>query len=193
MNPRLTALILLVSVVIYRVGAGFASPDIAAILSGFAPFAAMVLGAAVLAPSARLAWLPAAVFLVSDLILNTLVYQTGAFSGYMLVSLVFYAGLFLFGRPLAARKSLAIPFLGATVLGVLAFQFLGNAVSWVMLPYAKSLAGFVQAQTTGLPGFAPAWSFLLKSLAGNLAFAGLFLLAMAPARQSAPASAPARA
>ena len=160
---------------------------------GFAPFAAMVLGAAVLAPSARLAWMPAAAFLVSDLILNTFVYKTGAFSAFMLVSLAFYAALFLIARPLAARKSLALPFLGATVLGVLAFQLLANSVSWVMLPYAKTLAGFVQAQTTGLPGFAPAWTFLLKSLAGNAAFAGLFLLAMAPARQPARAATPVRA
>jgi hypothetical protein len=194
MNSRLTALLLLVAVVIYRVGAGFASTDVAAQLSGFAPFAALVLGAAVLAPQARLAWVPAAAFLLSDLILNVVVYKTSAFHPYMLLTVGFYAVLFLAGRPLARRASLAVPYLGSTVLAVVAFHLLANTVSWAVNPlYAKSVSGLVQAHTTGLPGFLPSWAFLLKSLAGNLGFAALFLVALAPARQSLPSAAPVRA
>lgn len=194
MNSRLTALLLLVAVVIYRVGAGFASSDLAAQLSGFAPFAALVLGAAVLAPQARLAWLPAAAFLISDLVLNTVVYKTSALHPYLLLTIGFYTVLFLVGRPLARKASLALPFVGSTVLAVVAFHLLANSFSWAVNPlYPKSLAGLAQAHTTGLPGFLPSWAFLLKSLAGNLGFAALFLLALAPARQSAPAAAAARA
>jgi hypothetical protein len=194
MNSRLTALLLLVAVVIYRVGAGFASTDVAAQLSGFAPFAALVLGAAVLAPQARLAWVPAAAFLLSDVILNVVVYKTSAFHPYLFLTVGFYTVLFLAGRPLARRASLAVPYLGSTVLAVVAFHLLANTVSWAMNPlYAKSAAGLVQAHTTGLPGLLPSWAFLLKSLAGNLGFAALFLVALAPARQSLPSAAPARA
>lgn len=193
MNSRLTALVLLVAVVIYRVGAGFASTDVAAQLAGFAPFVALVLGAAVLAPQARLAWLPAAAFLVSDLILNVVVYRVAAFHPYMLLTIGFYSAIFLLGRPLARTASLTLPMLGSTVLAVVAFHLLANSISWAIHPlYPKSVAGLVQAQTTGLPGFLPSWAFLLKSLAGNLAFAGLFLVALAPARTAA-VSAPLRA
>ncbi len=190
----MTALFLLLAVVVYRVGAGFASPDLSTQLSGYAPFAALVLGSAVLFPSARLAWLPAAAFLVSDLILNMVVYRVGAFHPTILVSVVFYAVLFLFGRPLARRSSLVVPFLGATVASVVAFHLIANTVSWAIDPlYSRTVSGFIQAHVTGLPGYTPTWMFLLKGLIGNLAFAGLFLVALAPARGTAPASAPARA
>lgn len=190
----MTALFLLLAVVVYRVGAGFASPDLSTQLSGYAPFAAMVLGSAVLFSSARLAWLPAAAFLVSDLILNLLVYRVGAFHPAILVSVVFYSLLFLGGRPLARRSSLVVPFLGATVASVLAFHLVSNSIAWAMDPlYARTVSGFIQAHTTGLPGYIPTWMFLVKGLAGNLAFAGLFLLALAPARATTPASAAARA
>lgn len=194
MNSRLTALLLLVAVVIYRVGAGFASTDLATQLAGFAPFAALVLGAAVLAPNARFAWIPAAAFLVSDVLLNVVVYKTSAFHPYMLLTMGFYTVLFLVGRPLARKTSLALPYLGSTVLAVVAFHLIANSISWAINPlYSKSIAGLVQAHTTGLPGLLPSWAFLLKSLAGNLGFAALFLVALAPARQSAPNIAPARA
>lgn len=194
MNSRFTALLLLVAVVIYRVGAGFASADVAAQLAGFAPFAALVLGVAVLAPNARWTWVPAVAFLVSDVILNVVVYKTSAIHPYMLLGIGFYTVLFLVGRPLSRRASLALPYLGSTVLAVVAFHLLANSVSWAINPlYAKNIAGLVQAQTTGLPGYLPSWAFLLKSLAGNLGFAALFLAALAPARHAIPSGTPAQA
>ena len=44
--------------------------------------------------------------------------------------------------------------------------------------YAKTIAGWVQALTVGLPGFPPTWLFGLKSLLGTGLFTGLFAGAM---------------
>ena len=53
-----------------------------------------------------------------------------------------------------------------------------NIGSWALLPqYPKTWAGFVQAQTVGVPGpFPAAWVFLKNALLANLLFTGLFLL-----------------
>ena len=194
MNPRLAALLLIIAVIILRIGSGFADPGLSSLISGFGPFSALVLGAALLLPNARLAWVPAAAFLLSDVILNLFVYNVSALHPFGIISAIFYAALFLLALPLSRRTSLNLPFLGATVFAVIAFHQIANTMSWLIEPaYAKSLAGFIQAQTTGLPGFPPSWVFLLKSLAGNLVFSILFLVALAPVRQPATSLAPARA
>jgi len=69
-------------------------------------------------------------------------------------------------------------FLG-TLLGALLFYLVSNTVSWLVNPvYAKTIAGWVQALTVGLPGFPPTWVFGLKSLLGTGLFTGLFAGAM---------------
>lgn len=60
----------------------------------------------------------------------------------------------------------------------LAFYLVTNTLSWVGEPlYSKDLAGFIQAQTTGLPGYAPTWTFLRNSLVSDLGFSVLLLAA----------------
>jgi hypothetical protein len=102
---------------------------------------------------------------------------------------------------LAATVALALPLrrhrsaaavLGGSVAAALLFYFLTNTLSFLTLPlYPKSLEGFVQAQWTGPAGLGPTWLFLRNSLAANLAFSALFLLALQPLRAALPA--PARA
>ena len=190
MTARIAAVALIVSVIFFRVALALAAPE----FSGYAPLAALVLGAAVLLPKARLAWLPAAAFLASDLILNAFVYKTAAFQSFVWVNLVFYAVLFVAGINLSRVSSLALPYLGSSLAAAFVFYVVANTIAWLGSPaYAKDLAGLIQANTTGLPGFPPAWIFLAKSILGNAAFGGLFLLALAPMRQTAPAAAQARA
>ena len=51
-------------------------------------------------------------------------------------------------------------------------------MSWFVDPgYAKTLAGWVQAMTTGLPGLPPTFWFLRNSLLSDLAFSCLLLAA----------------
>ena len=60
----------------------------------------------------------------------------------------------------------------------LAFYLLTNTVSWLSSPaYAKTLAGWVQALTTGEPGYLPTWYFLRNSLVSDLGFSLLLLAA----------------
>ena len=69
--------------------------------------------------------------------------------------------------------------LPSTLLGALLFYLVSNTVSWLTVPgYAKTIAGWVQALTVGLPGFPPTWVFGLKSLLGTGLFTGLFAGAM---------------
>jgi hypothetical protein len=46
------------------------------------------------------------------------------------------------------------------------------------LPYAKTLAGWIQAITTGLPGYPPTWEFFRNTLLSGGIFSGLFAGAM---------------
>lgn len=180
------ALLLVVSVLVFRIGS--ASLPGAEWLAGFAPLAALVLGMAMLRPHAVVAVAAVAAFLVSDLILNGM-HGAALVHPYLLLNAGFYGLLFLAGRPLAKRLGKSAPYLLATVGGVVAFHIAGNTVAWLSSPgYATTLGGWIQSNTTGLPGFPPAWLFLLKSLVGNLAFAGLFLIAL---RRTSPAAVPA--
>ena len=59
------------------------------------------------------------------------------------------------------------------------FYLVSNTISWIANPaYVKSVAGWIQALTVGLPGFPPTWVFGLKSLLGTGLFTGLFAGAM---------------
>jgi hypothetical protein len=58
--------------------------------------------------------------------------------------------------------------------------------------YPKTFAGFVQAQTIGLPvynGATPAWMFLRNSLLGDLFFTALFVVCMSFGRKTSRARA----
>lgn len=62
--------------------------------------------------------------------------------------------------------------LGATLL----FYAVTNTGAWWTIPiYEKSWFGWVQALTTGIPGYPPTWTFLRSSLISDLLFTGLFV------------------
>lgn len=84
---------------------------------------------------------------------------------------------------MAARSRGQIGLVGS-LLGVMActigFYLVTNTVSWLTDPaYAKNLAGWAQALTTGigLPGLPPTTWFLRQSLISDLAFSCLLLAA----------------
>jgi hypothetical protein len=67
--------------------------------------------------------------------------------------------------------------LGGVLTASLAFYFVTNSVSWLVEPaYAKTAGGWLQALTTGLPGYAPTWTFLRNSLLSDLGFSALLML-----------------
>jgi hypothetical protein len=75
------------------------------------------------------------------------------------------------------------------------FHLVSNTVSFFLDPgYAKTIAGWWQCQTVGLPGFTPTWVFTLKQIIGDLVFTAAFYAAFRqslPQRNPAPAGAPA--
>ncbi|MCX6854592.1 MAG: hypothetical protein NTV80_06770 [Verrucomicrobia bacterium] len=58
------------------------------------------------------------------------------------------------------------------------FYLVTNTVSWAGSPaYAKSFSGWLQALTTGLPGYLPTWTFFRASFFSDLGFSALLMLA----------------
>lgn len=134
--------------------------------------------------------LPLGVWAVTDPLVSML--QGSPLLGWHHLSLLLGLGVILaLAAPLRRHHSGA-RLLGGSLLAALLFYFVTNTVSFVTLPlYPKTLEGFVQAQWTGPAGLGPTWVFLRNSLAANLAFCALFLLALQPWRAALPA--PARA
>jgi hypothetical protein len=69
------------------------------------------------------------------------------------------------------------------------FYFITNTASWLNDPaYGKTLAGWIQALTTGLPNYPSTWEFFRNTLLSGGLFTGLFVAAM---KLTAPAESPA--
>jgi hypothetical protein len=148
-------------------------------------------------------WLPLVTLLITDVFLN--IYYRRLYAGnpggfeaeiqfinpYLLANYVSYALLIWLGSRFRASAHW-LKLLGGGLLGAVIFYLLSNTASWLQLPgYAKTLAGWWQALTTGLPGLPPTWMFLLKSLLSTGLFTGLFVGAMKLAVREAEAPEPA--
>jgi hypothetical protein len=69
--------------------------------------------------------------------------------------------------------------LSGGLLGALLFYFITNTASWLSDPgYPKTLAGWIQALTTGLPGYPPTVAFFRNTLLSGGLFTGLFAAGM---------------
>ena len=122
--------------------------------------------------------LPLATIIVTDILLNLFHYNASVFDPRLVTNWMILALFVVLAKWLARRRSYGRVFLG-TLLGALLFYLVTNTVSWMVTPaYAKTIAGWVQALTVGLPGFPPTWVFGLKSLLGTGLFTGLFAGAM---------------
>jgi hypothetical protein len=131
--------------------------------------------------------------LLTDLAFLQINYKTDGsgvlFSSWTVFAFLLGAGLYaaasLFGLFVARRKSL-VKILGGSVVCSLVFYVAMNTYSWffdsfiVHLSggYAPTLAGWVQANTTGVPGYDPTWMFLRNGMAGDLFFALVLLLVL---------------
>lgn len=143
--------------------------------------------------------LPLGTLLVSDVALNlwyqfgkgydvwdpaSLLYMVGNYSG--------YAALFFLGRGLkpllpGTRWLRLPPTILGSLLGVMLFYGVTNTLSWLRDPaYAKTLAGWWTALTTGSAGWPETWKFLRNSLLSSALFSALFAVAW----QAAPSESP---
>ena len=122
--------------------------------------------------------LPLATIIVTDILLNVFAYDVTVLDPRLVTNWMILALFVVLAKWLARRRSYGRVFLG-TLFGALLFYLVSNSVSWMINPaYAKTIAGWVQALTVGLPGFPPTWMFGLKTLLGTGLFTGLFAGAM---------------
>ena len=178
------ACVLFAAAVLYRLALGFAGGHTGS-LSNFSPLAAIALCGGIYLPRRLALVVSLGALFVSDLFLNR-------HYGYALVSLE------MISRYLALAASVGMGFalrdrarlstvLPASVLGSVIFYVVTNTSSWLTWPgYARSFSGWVQALSTGLPGYAPTWLFFRATLLSDLLFSALFVLCMAATRGPAP-------
>jgi len=132
-------------------------------------------------------WLPLGTLLATDVLLNLFYYHAPVFTGYMLVTVLSFAALIGLGRLFSPKMSW-LKLVGGGLLGAILFYLITNTASWLSLPgYPKTLAGWIQALTTGLPGFPSTWEFFRNTLLSGGLFTGLFAGAM---KLTAPAESP---
>ena len=118
----------------------------------------------------------------SDLLISLFFYSHDGFSpGRFLLeqapNYLAYAGLIGLGRAFGAKRPLWM-LAGGGLIGALLFYLVTNTAAWINLPYAKTLAGWMQAITLGLPGYPPTWQFFRNSLLSGGLFTALFAGAM---------------
>jgi hypothetical protein len=129
-------------------------------------------------------WLPLGTLLATDILLNLFYYHEPVFSVYMLIKTLAFVALVGLGRLFSPRANF-LKLLGGGLLGALFFYFITNTASWLNNPeYAKTLAGWLKALTTGLPGYPSTWEFFRNTLLSGGLFTGLFVGAMKAAAES---------
>lgn len=185
------ALILILVAVLYRIVTGLAIISGTTGLSNFAPMAAIALCSAAYFPARYRFTVPMIALVISDVVLN-LHYHFSLISPFVLSHYIAFALIGWFGfllRDRAGFKTL----LPASIVSSIIFYCLTNTVSWIFDPgYPKTFAGFVQAQTVGLPiygGTTPTWMFLRNTAVSDLFFTLLFVLCMSFGRQTSRARA----
>ncbi|MGP8198818.1 MAG: DUF6580 family putative transport protein [Limisphaerales bacterium] len=131
----------------------------------------------------RLGWIiPLCMLAGSDLLISLFFYSHDGFSpGRFLLdqapNYLAYAGLIGLGRLFGAKRPLWL-LAGGGLIGALLFYLVTNTASWISLPYAKTLAGWILALTRGLPPYPPTWEFFRNTLISGGLFTGLFVGAM---------------
>jgi len=173
------ALLLVLSVVVYRVTTGLLIHSGAGWLSNFVPLAAIALCGAAYFPKRYRFSVPLLTLFISDVIIN-LRYGAPLLDPQILVR---YAALALVGCLgfLLQRRASLKTLLPASIVASTIFYVITNTFSWLSDPgYAKNIAGLIQSLTVGLPQYSatPTWMFFRNSLISDLIFTGLFVVCM---------------
>lgn len=186
--PMIPVLLLIVSVILFRIAPSLGGSEVVRAMAGWSPLMALALCGAAFFPRrwALAAGLGAVV--VPHFIIN-LVQGYPVWHAYLPMLAVVVIAVSVLGTAVGKKAPVAV-FLGASLLSTVLFHLVTNTVSFFTVAgYPPTLAGWVQAQTTGLPQYPPTWLFSVKQLAGDLLFTLMFVLACRPVRsleKSAP-------
>ncbi|MFP6883601.1 MAG: DUF6580 family putative transport protein [Roseibacillus sp.] len=143
------------------------------VLPGFSPLPAVFFCVAA-CMGVRWLWLPVAAWLLSYPLTNL----TQGYGWDFQIAIALGGFAVVAGAGYSLRKRNWVAMMGGSIGAAILFYAVTNTGSWLLLPqYSKTWAGFVQAQTVGVPGpIPPAWVFLRGSIAASALFSGLFLL-----------------
>jgi hypothetical protein len=140
-----------------------------------APWMALAFTGAIVLPRAIAWWVWPVVLLSVDLIAQGSAVFT--YLGEIWPVYFCFAAAAIWGGSLRGKLGI-VGTLGAVIACSLGFYLITNTASWLTSPaYVKDLAGWVQALTTGTPGFPPTYLFLRNSLLSDIGFSVLLLLA----------------
>tara|TARA_R110002096_G_scaffold203478_4_gene388699 strand:- start:2575 stop:3132 length:558 start_codon:yes stop_codon:yes gene_type:complete len=142
-------------------------------LGNTAPMMAIAFGGALLL-GRRFWFVPVLMLVISDLILG-LWHGSGGVGGYTLMSLAFYLAVAWLGGKAGQRDRIwPVMWFGTLSCSILFYVF-ANTYSWAMWGgYEKSLAGWWQSQTMGVPGInPPAWMFLRNAIIADSIWCGI--------------------
>jgi hypothetical protein len=120
-------------------------------------------------------WLPLGTMLATDVALNVFYYHYPPFGSYLLLNYAVFAGLIGLGRWFGRRAAFLKLLLGG-LLGAVIFYLVTNTLSWLQdAAYAKTIAGWIQALTTGRLDVHPTtWEMFRNTLASGGLFTALF-------------------
>lgn len=157
---------LLLIVVAYRLFAA----DYPALLGNTTPVMAMCFGGGLLL-GRQFWWVPALLMIGSDIVLG-LAGEHGP-GLYTIFTVIFFT-VIAFAASQFGKGAGWMTMFGGTLLCSVLFYLAANTFSWIMsasgppaFAYPQTLAGWWQAQTVGIPGFAPSWTFLRNALVGD--------------------------
>ena len=169
----------LVLFVVVRVVPAYFGQSAALAFANISPLVALALCGGMMLPTKTAFLLTFGTFITSDIMLN-LKYEQPILNYYSLFLLVLFAAIFLFGYLLREHRKISVV-LGSTIVSSIIFYILLNTVSFLTDPnYLKNITGWIQANTTGLPGYPPAWLFGIRTLVSNSVFALVFYFALSP-------------
>jgi len=145
-----------------------------------------------------LAWcLPLATMLLTDVALNLFYYHVSALSADLLLNYAVYAVLIAMGKWFGRNAPVFKLLLGG-ILGAILFYLVTNTLAWLQdAAYAKTIAGWIQALTSGRPDWHPTtWEMFRNTLLSGAIFTAIFSIAgkatdESPADKSAGAPEPA--
>ncbi|MGD0252614.1 MAG: DUF6580 family putative transport protein [Verrucomicrobiota bacterium] len=120
-------------------------------------------------------WLPLGTMLATDVALNVFYYHVVPLGTYLLLNYAIYAGLIGLGKWFGRRAAFLKLLLGG-LLGAVIFYLVTNTLSWLQdAAYAKTIAGWIQALTTGRLDVHPTtWEMFRNTLGSGGLFTALF-------------------
>jgi len=141
-------------------------------LPNFSPVMAIAFCGALFLPGRLVFFVALPALFVSDLILNwhygVPLVDAGMIPIYACYGFAIWMGYLMRGRNLAWIVS-------AVLVNAIVFYLVTNTLAWGSLNYPRTIYGWLQAVTVGLPGYPPTWMFFRNSAFGDLLFTGLFL------------------